>query len=151
MPLTDTVIRQSKPPADKPRKLPDGKGLYLLLTVSGGRLWRYDYRFDGKRKTLALGIYPDVSLADARKRHTAAREMLSANPPLDPAEAKQTAKTQRAELAANSFEAVAKEWIARHLDAKAPGHRDKVVRRLERDVLPYLAAARLPTSQRRTS
>ena len=80
MPLTDTAIRQAKAPTEKVRKLPDGKGLYLLLTVSGGKLWRYDYRFAGKRKMLALGAYPDVSLADARKRYTATREMLAAEP-----------------------------------------------------------------------
>jgi integrase len=149
MPLTDTAVRQAKP-TDKPRKLPDEKGLYLLVTVSGGKLWRYDYRFAGKRKTLALGAYPDVTLSEARKRHADARAMLAADPPIDPADAKQQRKAEQkaeAEHAAlvsegkplpGMFETVARDWIARHLDTKAASHRDKVVRRLERDVFPYL-------------
>ena len=65
MPLTDTAIRNAKP-ADKPQKLADGGGLYLLLNPTGSRWWRFDYRFDGKRKTLSMGTYPDTGLKDAR-------------------------------------------------------------------------------------
>ena len=75
-PLTDSRIRQAKP-TDKPTKLADGGGMYLLLRPDGSRYWRLDYRFDGKRKTLALGVYPEVSLAVARKRRQAARELLA--------------------------------------------------------------------------
>ena len=137
MPLTDTAIRQAKA-TDKPSKLPDGKGLYLLLTVSGGKLWRYDYRFAGKRKTLALGAYPDVSLADARKRHTAAREMLAADPPIDPAEVKQADKLRRQQLAADTFEAIAAEWKDKMLTERAEVHRVKVWQRLVNDVFPQI-------------
>jgi len=74
--LTDIEIRKPKP-QDKPCKLADGKGLYLLLKPGGGKLWRFDYRFDGKRKTLALGAYPDVPLTKARERLEEARRMLA--------------------------------------------------------------------------
>ncbi|WP_449369714.1 tyrosine-type recombinase/integrase [Thiomonas sp.] len=152
MPLSDTAVRQAKP-TDKPRKLPDEKGLYLLVTVSGGKLWRYDYRFQGKRKTLALGQYPDVSLTEARKRHAAAREMLAADPPIDPAEAKQQRKAERradAEIAAlvsegkalpGTFEAVARQWIERiHADKVSAGHAERTLIRFEKDAFPWIGS-----------
>ena len=74
--LTDSVIRQAKA-ANKPVKLADGGGMYLLLRPEGSRYWRLDYRFDGKRKTLALGVYPEVTLAEARKRRQVAKAMLA--------------------------------------------------------------------------
>ena len=74
--LTDRTIRNAKP-GKKPVKLPDGKGLYLLVTTSGGKWWRFDYRFAGKRKTLSMGVYPEVSLKDARARRHEARELLA--------------------------------------------------------------------------
>lgn len=83
MALTDTAIRQAKP-ADKPRKLADEKGLYLLIQPTGGKLWRMDYRFNGARKTLALGAYPTVSLAAARERREDARKLLAND--IDPGE-----------------------------------------------------------------
>src|SRR5512135_920296 len=76
VPLTESRIRQAEPVA-KPIKLADGGGMYLLLNPDGSRYWRLDYRFDGKRKTLALGVYPEVSLADARKRRSAAKALLA--------------------------------------------------------------------------
>jgi len=75
-PLTDRQIRQTSPAA-KPHKLADGGGMYLLLNPDGSRYWRLDYRFDGKRKTLALGVYPEVTLAEARKRRAVARALLA--------------------------------------------------------------------------
>ncbi len=74
-PLTDSRIRQAKP-ADRPVKLADGGGMYLLLRPDGSRYWRLDYRFGGKRKTLALGVYPEVGLAEARRRRNAAKSLL---------------------------------------------------------------------------
>jgi len=76
MVLTVVSIKKTKP-GKKPRKLTDGGGLYLQIAPTGGKLWRFDYRFEGKRKTLALGKYPDVSLQDARERHQEARKLLS--------------------------------------------------------------------------
>ncbi|ODU51301.1 MAG: diguanylate cyclase [Thiobacillus sp. SCN 63-374] len=76
-PLTESRIRQIKTP-DKPTKLADGGGMYLLLRPDGSRYWRLDYRFDGKRKTLALGVYPKISLGEARRRRRAAKALLAA-------------------------------------------------------------------------
>ncbi|WP_287865006.1 integrase arm-type DNA-binding domain-containing protein [Achromobacter sp.] len=137
MPLTDTAVRNAKP-AEKPRKLSDEKGLYLLIQPAGGRYWRMDYRVCGKRKTLALGVYPDVKLAGARERRDTARAQLADG--IDPGAAKQTAKLRQRQLADDSLEAIAREWFARHLADKSANHRDKVVRRLERDVFPYLGS-----------
>ena len=72
MPLTDTAIKSAKP-TEKPVKMTDGDGLYLLINPNGGKWWRFDYRFDSKRKTLSMGVYPEVSLRDARDRRDAAR------------------------------------------------------------------------------
>lgn len=74
MALTDTGIRKAKP-SDKPQKLTDGGGLYLLLNPNGSRWWRFDYRFAGKRKTLSMGVYPDTGLKEARESRDAARKL----------------------------------------------------------------------------
>ena len=83
MPLTDAAIRNAKP-ADKAIKARDGGGLYLLINPNGSRWWRLDYRFGGKRKTLSMGIYPDVPLAKARERREEARRLLAEG--IDPGE-----------------------------------------------------------------
>jgi integrase len=111
--LTDTAIRKAKP-TDKPQKLVDGHGMYLLLKPDDSRYWRMDYRHGGKRKTLALGVYPTVTLADARQRREDARRLLANG--TDPGEIRKQAKleAQRVEQAAgDTFEAVAREWMAR--------------------------------------
>lgn len=76
MAVTDTRIRKAKQ-EEKPYRLSDGGGLYLQIAVSGGKLWRWKYRIDGKEKPMALGKYPDVSLAQARERHARARQLLA--------------------------------------------------------------------------
>jgi integrase len=134
MPLSDPAIKKAKPKA-KPYKLSDEKGLYLLVNAAG-KYWRMDYRFDGKRKTSALGVYPDVSLARAREKRDEARKLIADG--IDPGELRKATKTMNKERAANSFEAVAREWFAKHLADKAETHRDKVIRRLEKDVFPWL-------------
>ncbi len=134
MPLSDPAIKKAKP-ADKSYKLADEKGLYLLVSHTG-KYWRMDYRFAGKRKTLALGVYPDVSLASAREKRDNGRRLIAND--IDPGELKKTAKAMRVERAANSFEAVAREWFAKHLADKAKTHRDKVISRLEKDIFPWL-------------
>lgn len=111
--LTDTAIRKTKPAAT-PRKLSDGGGLYLLVKPDDGRYWRMNYRFGGKQKTLALGVYPTVTLADARQRREDARRLLANG--TDPGEMKKAAKLAQAEAqaqAADTFEAVAREWLAK--------------------------------------
>lgn len=135
MPLTDTELRKAKP-SEKTRRLFDSGGLYIEISPAGGKLWRLKYRFSGKEKRLALGIYPEVSLAEARKRREAARELLAGG--IDPGEHRKIQKATKAEQAANSFEAVAREWYAKHLPNWAVSHAEKIIRRLEGDVFPWL-------------
>src|SRR5579863_8065643 len=97
--LTDIQVRSAKPQR-RPKKLSDGGGLYLLVDRNGGRYWRYNYRFNGRQKTLALGVYPDVGLAKARTRHRKARERLAEG--IDPSADRRASGT--------TFEAVAREW-----------------------------------------
>ena len=111
--LTDTAIRKAKP-ADKPRRLFDGGGLYLEIVPAGGKWWRLKYRFGGKEKRLALGTYPDVGLVDARMRRDEARKLLATG--VDPSEQRKAEKVERikaAEIAADTFEKVARDWMAR--------------------------------------
>ena len=110
MPLTDIAIRRAQP-SKRSRKMFDGRGLYLEVAPRGGKWWRFKYRFGGKEKRLSLGIYPDVSLKEARQRCDDARRMLTRE--IDPSEHRQALKAARAQGASNSFEAVAREWLAK--------------------------------------
>jgi len=135
MALSDTAIRKAKP-TDAPVKLRDGGGLYLLLKPDGARWWRWDYRrpITGKRNTLSLGTYPEVGLADARARHADARKLLAAG--VDPGEHRKAEKAAGAERAANSFEVVAREWLAKR--DWVEGYSVKVAAWLEKDVFPWI-------------
>ncbi len=135
MPLTDTTVRNAKP-ADKSRKLFDKGGLYVEVAPSGGKWWRLKYRFAGKEKRLSLGTYPEVTLKEARERRDDARKLLGDG--IDPSAQRKALKAAQVELGTNTFEAVGREWISRHLSTKAATHRDKVIRRLEREAFPYL-------------
>lgn len=88
--LTEGQVRNLRP-LRYSRKVTDGRGLYLLITANGGKYWRYDYKFDGKRKTLALGIYPDIGLEQARERHQGARSLLAKT--IDPSARKRDLRT----------------------------------------------------------
>ena len=135
MPLTDTTVRNAKP-SDKPVRLFDAGGLYLEISPAGGKLWRFKYRYEGKEKRLALGIYPDISLKEARERRDEARKLL-ANA-VDPGEARKANKAAGLERAANSFEVIAREWFATNINSWVKSHSDKIIRRLERDVFPWI-------------
>ncbi len=135
MPLTDTAVRNAKP-GDKPAKMFDERGLFLIVTPAGGKWWRLRYRMDGKEKLLSLGVYPDVSLKDARDRRDEARKLL-ANA-IDPGENRKVQKAAKVERAANSFEAIAREWFAKNRETWAASHADKIIKRLENDVFPWL-------------
>ena len=137
MPLTDTEIRNAKPKG-KPYILSDGGGLYVQITPSGGKLWRLKYRFAGKEKLQALGKYPTVSLSTARNRREDAKTLLADS--IDPGEVKRIEKQRREVLAADTFEAVARDWFDRHLSKKAESTRAKVISRMERFVLPYIGS-----------
>jgi len=134
MPLSDTAIRNAKN-KEKPYKLHDEKGLYILVNQAG-KYFRFDYRFGGKRKTLALGVYPDLTLKDAREKHAEARKQIVNG--VDPAEFKKITKTIKAERAANSFEAVAREWFTKQATVWAESHSSKIIIRLEQDIFPWL-------------
>ncbi len=135
MPLTNTKIRTIKP-STTPLKLSDEKGLYLLVTPTGGKWWRLDYRFSGKRKTLSMGVYPDVSLRDARDRRDTARKLLADG--MDPAENRKAQKSARSDRATNSFEVITREWYAKHAPNWAEHHSDRIIQRFERDIFPWI-------------
>lgn len=135
MPLTDKAIRNAKP-GPKPVRLSDERGLYLEVTPAGGKWWRFRYRHGGKEKLLSMGTYPDTGLAQARERRDEARKLLADG--IDPSEHRKATKAMRAERDANSFEAIAREWYAKMAPTWAASHGDKVIRRLERDVFPWI-------------
>jgi integrase len=135
MPLTNTAIRKAKPEA-KQRKLYDERGLFLLVSPKGGKWWRFRYQFDGKEKLLSLGTYPDTSLKDARERRDEARKEVAAG--IDPGEHRKARKTATIAKQANSFEVVAREWYAKHSPNWSPNHGDRIIRRLERDIFPWI-------------
>jgi len=135
IPLTDIQPRTAKP-KEKPYKLGDGGGLFLLVNPDGSKYWRMSYRYDNKERLLAFGKYPDVSLKDARNKRIAAREKIDNG--IDPAQAKRLEKTQKAISAANTFEAVAREWHANKLESWQPRTATNVLHRLEKDVFPLI-------------
>ncbi len=137
MPLTDTAIRNAKP-AGKAKRMFDGGGLYLEVAPSGGKWWRLKYRFGGKEKRLSLGVYPDVSLRDARERRDESRKLLAND--IDPSEHRKAKKAAQDERAGNSFEVVAREWYAKHSPNWATNHGNRIIRRLERDIFPWLGS-----------
>ncbi len=118
-PLTDAQVRSAKG-RDKPHKLSDGGGLYLLVNPDGVRYWRMDYRFADTRRTLAFGKYPEISLGDARTKRTEAKRLIDQG--VDPGEMRKAQKASRTERAANSFESVAREWLLKHQDGWAASH-----------------------------
>ncbi|MDA8129658.1 MAG: integrase arm-type DNA-binding domain-containing protein [Betaproteobacteria bacterium] len=146
---SDATIKAAKPQA-APYRLSDGSGLYLLVRPDGKKWWRLDYTHEGKRKTLSLGTYPDTGLALARTKAAAERELVAAG--IDPSEARQSKRTQRAEAQeierrlaegvplADSFEAIGREWFDKFSPGWVAGHGDKIIRRLERDIFPWLGA-----------
>ena len=135
MTLTTVAIKNAKA-SDKPLKLFDGGGLFLLISPAGGKWWRLKYRFDGKEKSLSFGVFPDVGLKDARELRDAARKRLAAG--IDPSEHCKAVKAARTEKSANSFEVIAREWIARQMPTWAETHASKVAARLEKDVYPWI-------------
>lgn len=135
MSLTDTAIRNAKP-GEKPFKLFDGRGLYLEISPAGGKWWRLKYRYDGKEKRLSLGVYPDVSLKDARERRDTARKLLADG--IDPSENRKAQKSAKVDRAANSFEVVAREWFVKYSATWAEDHGNRIIRRFERDIFPWI-------------
>lgn len=137
MPLSDTAIRTAKP-TEKPYKLADEKGLFILVNPNGSKWWRLKFRIAGKEKLLSFGTYPETGLKEARSKRDDARKMIAEG--IDPSEQRKAAKAARSELDANSFEVICREWLeskrsnieeAQYLKAKA---------RLEKDVFPWMGS-----------
>jgi len=134
MSLTDTAIRNAKF-KEKPYKLTDGRGLYLLVNKAG-KYFRFDYRFQEKRKTLALGVYPNIKLQKAREKHEDARRLIRDG--IDPSQYKKELKNYRHEQALNNFESVSRKWFAKYKNTWTEGHARTIIRRLELNIFPWL-------------
>jgi len=130
-------VKQSSA-GDKPTKFADGHGLYLLVQPTGSRYWRYDYRFGGKRKTLALGVFPEVSLKEARSKHQEARGLLRNG--VDPGESRKLERITRHIVSAQSFEALGREWFDQMMAGKSNSYRERTARILEKDLYPSIGA-----------
>ena len=135
-PLSEVKVRTVKP-QEKDFKLFDGGGLFLLVTKSGGKLWHFKYRFDKKEKKLALGAYPEISLIDARRRLDEARSQLAHG--IDPGAVRKAQKQTKTE-STETFEIIAREWHDRFTPSWNSRHAEGLLKRLERDVFPYLGA-----------
>jgi integrase len=143
MPLTDTFVRQAKHKGSAiGERYADGGGMYLRIKAAG-KYWRMDYRFHGKPKTLALGVYPAVSLLKARQRRDKARELLADG--VDPSAAKRAEKLCNAAEAANSFEALAREFHGAKKSSWSASYSERWLRIMEKDLFPYLGKQPIAT------
>ncbi len=134
MSLTDTAIKNAKP-TDKQYKLTDNNGMYLLVHPNGSKYFRLDYRFDGNRKTLALGVYSDVTLKQAREKLDTVKKQIADG--IDPSENRKAVKSSKAASATNSFEVIAREWGLKKVDTRADKN-NRSKRMLERNIFPWL-------------
>lgn len=135
MPLTDLVIRRSKP-QEKPYTLNDGNGLSLLVETNGSRGWRFRYRFDGKPKMLSLGTYPTVSLTEARQKRDEAKKLVAAG--INPSDVRKQEKQARVEVFGSTFENIAREWYEKRRDRWSAGYAEEMMKTFESDVFPYI-------------
>lgn len=144
MALNDKFIKNSTKHSGNTAgdKYTDGGGMYLLVTAVG-KYWRMNYRFEQKRKTLALGVYPTVTLADARKRRDKARELLSKG--IDPNAAKREEKQLKADLAANTFELVARAWLKKTAVTRKEITQNRIKTLLEHDIFPFIGSVPINT------
>jgi integrase len=140
MSLTDTEARKARPTA-KPYKLADSGGLFLAVMPAGGKLWRWKYRFEGREKLMALGSYPEISLAEARSRHAEGRRLLAAG--VDPMARRRAAKRALQEQSGTTFEAIAALWMEHWKEDKSLRHVDSTRRRLDANILPTLGALQI--------
>lgn len=153
-PLTDTAVKNASPATGKPRKLYDQRGLYLEISPSGGKWWRWKYRYMGKEKRLSLGVYPEISLKAARERCDDARKLLRDG--VDPGQDRKVAKLKRAQVVEDTFESVGRAWYQKELSGwTSEDHAERVLRLLERDTeasqkqrAEYLATIRAISPER---
>jgi hypothetical protein len=111
-------------------------GFSCLLKPNGSRWWRFDYRYAGKRRTLSMGVYPDVGLKDARDRRDEARKLLASD--ADPGQNRKAVKAAKMEQAANSFEVITREWYTKYSATWNASHGERIIRRFERDIFPWI-------------
>ena len=137
MPLSDTAIRNAKP-QNKPYKMYDAGGLFLIITPAGGKWWRLKYRLGGKEKLLSLGTYPETGLKEARGKREDARRLIAQG--IDPSAQKKAVKAATKTDATNSFEVVAREWFDKFKDSWVDHHGKKILARLENDIFPLIGA-----------
>jgi len=135
MALTNTAAKSAKP-RDKQWKLSDSGGLYLLIHPNGSKYWRLKYRYQGKEKTLALGVYPDISIAEAREKRDTAKAILRDGN--DPSVIRKQKKRIARINSENNFEAVARDWFEQQENVWSEGHTDRVIKSLEQDVFPVI-------------
>ncbi len=135
--LSKLLIEKTKH-GSKTIRLWDGRGMYLEISPKGGKWWRLKYWFDGRERRMSLGVYPDVSLADAREKREEARRKVAAG--IDPAEMRKAEAIALVESTENTFEAIAREWFGMFSKQWAASHADKIIRRLELYVFPWIGA-----------
>jgi hypothetical protein len=135
-PLTDREIRNAKP-SDKSYKMFDGGGLYLEVDPSGGKWWRFKYRIP-REKRISLGVYPAVSLADARELRDEKRRLVAKG--IDPSEQRKAIKSARADRAENTFEVIATEWLGKFIDPMSTSHSKRVHARFTNGVFPTIGS-----------
>ena len=135
MKLNARLVKETKP-QEKNYKLSDGGGLYLLVTPNGSRYWRLKYRVAGKEKLLSVGVYPEVSLADARATRDEAKRLIKAGG--DPSENKRQEKQARHGGVGNTFEQIAREWYQGRYDRWSESYRNEMLLTFEHDVFPYI-------------
>lgn len=135
MALTNNEIKNAKP-REKAYKLSDGDGLFLLISPNGSKYWRFKYYFNGKEKLLALGVYDQVTLAEARLKRNKARSLL--NNEIDPGQSRQENKRLSKITAENSFESIAREWHAKFSVKWTPKHTARTLRQFEKEIFPWL-------------
>lgn len=133
--LTALQVKNVKP-ANKTQRLFDGGGLYLEVSPKGGKWWRLKYRYAGKEKRISLGVYPGVTLKEARDRRYQARKLLETF--IDPSEHRQSIQERILVSAANTFEVIAREWFVQHEPTWARSHSSKIIRRLEKNIFPWI-------------
>jgi integrase len=133
--LTDIKVKTAKP-KDKPYKFAVGRGLHLLVKTDGSKHWQFRFRFDGKENAMAIGRYPEVSIANAEKKATGALELLAEG--INPSENKKVAKTSKTGVLANRFEVVAREWTISYFTKKSDSYKERTIRRLENYIFPWL-------------
>lgn len=135
MSLTDTAVRNAKP-RGKPYKLYDSKGMFVEVRPNGSKWFRLKYRIHGKEKKISLGVYPEVSLKDAREKRGAARKLIASG--IDPSQARKEDRLTQANRAVNTFEAVTREWFAKQSTAWVQAHAKRKLQLFERDIFPWI-------------